>query len=59
MSHEVDASYLLHLANSRYKRKKLTKEEQIIFDREHERDRQRKVEIKKLLDGMLMSHDAE
>lgn len=56
---EVDANYLWHLANLRYRGKKLTDEEQMIFDREHEKARQRRAKVEKLLEGMLWIDDGD
>lgn len=53
MSHEVDIHYLLNLADLKYRKKKLSKEDQIIFNREHKRNRERKAKIEKMLEGML------
>lgn len=53
MSNEVDIHYLVNLANLKYRKKKLSKEDEIIFNREHERSRERIAKIEKLLEGML------
>ena len=50
---EVDRSYFLNLINLKCSGVKLTEEEQIIFDREHEKARQRQAELEQLLEGIL------
>lgn len=49
---DVDRSYFLHLINLKCSGVKLTEEEQIIFDREHERARQHRAKLEKLVESI-------